>query len=503
MILFGATGDLAKRKLIPALYDMYRGKLLAPDFRVVGVDRVKMTDDEFRQLCKESLDASEEVKGIDAAVWEIFKNHFFYVNGDLTEATVYEDLAARLAVLEGIVDNKPHVNRLFYMSVPPFIFEPIVRYLAASKLSVRTANGEERPWYRHIIEKPFGNSLSTALHLNHLVTDAFGEHQIFRIDHYLGKETVQNILVFRAANAIFEPLWNRQHISHVQITASETVGVEQRGNYYDKAGVVRDMFQNHLFQLMALTAMELPTTMNARSVRDEKVKALRAVRPLLSSGVPSAVRAQYAAGTFKGAPCQGYREEPMVAPISTTPTFAAMKVHIDNGRWRGVPFFLRSGKRMHKRATEIAIHYRVPPYLMDGLVGLVPGTHVKPNVLVLRVQPDDGISLSFEAKVPGAALQLTPEIEVTSVNMDFAYANAFNTEASPAYETLLLDCMMGDATLFTRTDEVEVGWTITDPLLEYWEQNPPESMPTYAAGSWGPQESDELIGSEGFAWHNG
>ncbi len=499
LVLFGATGDLAKRKLIPALYDMFRSKLLAEDFRVIGVDRNPMTDDEFRELCWGALNESEEVKGIDAAVWGIFRQKFFFVSGDLTQRDVFTAVGVRLHELEGTSDGK-RANRLFYLSVPPVIFEPIVRHLDASGLSMRTESPASRPWSRIIVEKPFGHSLDTALELNKLVLGVLNEHQIFRIDHYLGKETVQNILVFRAANAIFEPLWNRTHIAHVQITAAETVGVELRGGYYEAAGVVRDMFQNHLLQLLALTAMELPTTMSAQNVRDEKVKALRAVRPLLARGIPDAVRAQYAAGELKGHPLPAYRGEPRVSPTSVTPTYAALRVMIDNGRWRGVPFYLRSGKRMAKRVSEISVQFRTPPYLMDGLVGAIPGQKVQPNVLTLRVQPDDGISLSFEAKIPGAAYALTPETEVTSVMMNFDYKDAFGAEMSPAYETLLLDCMIDDATLFTRSDEVETGWRITDPLLEYWEANPPESLPTYAAGSWGPRESDELLARDGFAW---
>jgi glucose-6-phosphate 1-dehydrogenase len=499
LVLFGATGDLAKRKLMACIYDLAQGKLIADDFRLLGSDREPMDDAAFRALVKKSVEQSDEVKGFSEEIWKELEPKIFYVHGDLTQDAAYRNLREKLDVIEKDTPADRR-NRLFYLSVPPFVFDPIVQHLSASGIAPKTQDGSVRPWTRVIIEKPFGHSLDTGLALNQLVLGAFREHQVFRIDHYLGKETVQNILVFRAANAIFEPLWNRQHISHVQITAAETVGVEQRGRYYEHAGVVRDMFQNHLLQLVALTAMELPTGMSASLVRDEKVKVLRSVRPLALDPAACSVRAQYDDGSIKGKDVPGYRKEPNVEPNSVTPTYAAIKFMVDNGRWRGVPFYVRSGKRLARRATEISVHFKVPPYLMDGLVGLTPGTPVAPNVLAMRVQPNDGITLRFEAKVPGAALQLTPEIEVASVDMDFNYAEAFHTEAAPAYETLLLDCMLGDATLFTRSDEVEIGWRITDPLLEHWERHPPAKMPSYAAGSWGPGEADELLHRDGFRW---
>jgi glucose-6-phosphate 1-dehydrogenase len=353
-----------------------------------------------------------------------------------------------------------------------------------------------------VVEKPFGHSLETACALNALVLSLFAEHQVYRIDHYLGKETVQNVLVLRFANSIFEPLWNRSHISHVQITAAEEVGVGTRGKYYEEAGVVRDMFQNHLMQLLALTAMEPPPSMTADAVRDEKVKVLKSVRWFTPQSIPEMwVRAQYDAGDVHGKPLPAYRQEPDVAPDSQTPTFAAARFHVDNWRWQGVPFFLRSGKHLAKRVSEIAVTFHSPPHLMFGGDEVQHGA-LQPNVLVMRVQPNEGVSLNFEVKVPGAAVAMTQHVEVAPVDMDFSYAEAFGETAAPAYETLLLDVMIGEATLFTRSDEVEAAWKIIDPVLNYWQENPANPMPTYPAGSWGPKEADDLIAECEAEWRN-
>jgi glucose-6-phosphate 1-dehydrogenase len=495
MIIFGGSGDLTRRKLIPALYQLACEKLLARNFAIVAVARDAANIDSFRTMLRESLGTSDEVHNIDDKVWSELSERISYVTGNFSEPDCYQRLAEALSAVEQKHGTR---NRLFYLAVPPSVFEPIIRNLTSSGLAPRTVDPKERPWVRLVVEKPYGRSLETARALNRFVLERFGEHQVYRIDHYLCKETVQNILVLRFANSIFEPLWNRNSISHVQITAAETVGVEKRGGYYEEAGVVRDMFQNHLLQLLTLTAMEPPVAIHADAVRDEKVKALKSVRWLTPETIPEAtVRAQYAEGVSKGAKVAGYRTEPNVAPASNTPTYAAVRLMIDNWRWQGVPFYLRSGKRMPKRVSEIAVAFKKPPYLMFGHK---TGAEIEPSTLIMRVQPNDGISLRFEVKVPGAARALSPDIEVAPVEMDFSYAEAFGEHATPAYGTLLLDAMIGNATLFARSDEVEAAWKVVDPLLDFWDKNPPKKMPTYAAGTWGPKEADDLVGEAGFRW---
>jgi glucose-6-phosphate 1-dehydrogenase len=496
LVIFGCAGDLAKRKLVPSVYELVRKHLADPEFRILGVGVESHDDASCRAFVRDALQKSEEVKRIDEDVFRRLAERIYWISGDLTGPQVYTQIAQRLASFEEKVPDAKK-NRLFYLSVPPFIFEPIVKHLKSSGLAPRTDSPKARPWRRVIVEKPFGRDLKSAEQLSKTVLDAFAEHQIYRIDHYVGKETVQNVLVFRSANAIFEALWSREHIASVQITAAETVGVEARAKYYESSGVVRDMFQNHLLQLVALTAMEPPAAATADAIRDEKVKILRALHPLVENGKAKGVRAQYAPGMLAGKPLVGYREEPDVSPTSTTPTYAALKVMVDNDRWRGVPFYVRSGKRMAKRHSEIAIQFKLPKKLMYEPC---PNETLAPNMLVLRVQPNDGVSLSFEVKVPGAAMELTPGIEVTPVDMDFSYASVFGSEVHPAYETLLLDCMIGDATLFTRTDEVEAAWKVVDPIIDLWEHSKDKDIPTYAAGSWGPKESDDFLAKDGFAW---
>ena len=499
MVIFGATGDLTKRKLFPALYSLAAEHLLAADFAVLAVGREMTENDQsFREKMRVALGESDEVKHFDDAVWQQLAQRVFYCGCTAGEPSGYDAIQTRLTEIE---QSRPEQerNRFFYLAVPPSVFEPIVRHLADSGLAPRHVDPQARPWARIVVEKPFGHSLETARALNALVLSLFAEHQVYRIDHFLGKETVQNVLVLRFANSIFEPLWNRRWISHVQITAAEAVGVEARGVYYEEAGVVRDMFQNHLMQLLALTAMEPPPSMTADAVRDEKVKVLRSVRWLTPETIPtSAVRAQYSAGAVKENLVASYRDEPDVARDSQTPTYAAARFFIDNWRWKDVPFYMRSGKRLAKRYSEIAIHFQSPPHLMFG--GEAGHRALQPNVLVLRVQPNEGVSLNFEVKVPGAAVALTQHLEVAPVDMDFSYTEAFGESSAPAYETLLLDVMIGEMTLFTRSDEVEAAWKIIDPLLNYWEEHPASPMPTYPAGSWGPAEADRLISLDGFRW---
>ncbi len=499
MVIFGATGDLTKRKLFPALYQLAAEHLLHPNFAVLAVGReTAETDATYRERIRAALVDSDEVKHFDDEVWKRLAARTFYAGGDASDEGAYTLIRKRLEDIEEARAD-PDRNRFFYLAVPPSVFETIVRHLSTSGLVPRHDNPKERPWARVVVEKPFGHSLETAKELNALVLSLFGEQQLYRIDHYLGKETVQNVLVFRFANTIFEPLWNRSHVAHVQITAAEEVGVETRGKYYEEAGVVRDMFQNHLLQLLALTAMEPPPAMTANGVRDEKVKVLKSIRWFSPESIPtSAVRAQYAPGMMKGKEVVGYRTEPDVAKDSQTPTFAAARFYIDNWRWQGVPFYLRSGKRLGKRVSEIAVQFHEPPHLMFGRGD--GRDRLQANTLVMRVQPNEGMSLSFEVKVPGAAVAMTQHVEVAPVEMDFTYAEAFGETAAPAYETLLLDVMIGEMTLFLRSDEVEAAWKIIDPLLCFWEEHPQEHMPTYPAGSWGPKDADQLIAADGARW---
>jgi len=492
VVIFGAAGDLARRKLFPALFHLQGDGLLHPDFAMVGVGREAMTDDTFRQMVYESArdaDDPSPAGEIDDEAWGRFGHRLSYVQGDFTASSTYAAIGERLTAIESAREHSD--GRLFYLAIPPTIYAKTITHLEQSGIAERVDRRSTRPWVRVLIEKPFGRDLESAKKLNCIVRKAFAEHQVYRIDHYLGKETVQNLMVFRFANSIFEPVWNRHHIQHVQITAAETVGVEHRAGYYEDAGVVRDMFQNHLLQLMCLTAMEPPVAFQADAVRDEKTKILRAIRRFSAAEMHDySVRGQYGPATIKGVGVPGYREEPDVDPQSDTPTWAALRLLVDNWRWQGVPFFLRSGKRMERRVTEIAVRFREPPHLMFQ----DHDKTITPNVIAIRVQPEEGISLSFDIKVPGVGVRMT------AAKMDFSYAGAFGEATHSAYETLLLDCMVGDATLFTRGDAVEAAWEVVDPVIEAWSDKDPEHFPNYAAGSWGPAIADEFIARDGARW---
>jgi glucose-6-phosphate 1-dehydrogenase len=485
MVIFGATGDLTKRKLIPALYNLIVHGLLPEAFAVVGVGRSELSDEEFRKRMEKDLKefATEE---IDPKKLKWLSSRLRYVVVDPAKPKTFKDLADALAAVDE--ERGTAGNYLFYLAVPPSIFEEYVDRLGETGLMKET--GES--WRRVIIEKPFGHDLDSARALNRKLREILEERQIFRIDHYLGKETVQNIMAFRFANGIFEPIWNRRYIDHVQITVAETVGVEERAGYYEEAGALRDMVQNHMFQLLALIAMEPPVSFAADTVRDERVKVLSAIRPLSPEDVlHSAVRGQYGEGVSDDKAVPAYRAENGVAPASNVETFAALELFVDNWRWADVPFYLRTGKRLPKRASEIAIQFKPAPLM---LFRDTPIEKLNANLLVLHIQPDEGISLRFEGKVPGPAMRLG------TVRMAFQYEDYFGRQAQTGYETLLYDCMLGDSTLFHRSDMVEAGWCVVTPILDVWKALTPRNFPNYAAGSWGPKEADELIQKGGRTW---
>jgi glucose-6-phosphate 1-dehydrogenase len=487
LTIFGASGDLTRRKLMPALYNLARENRLPERFVVVGYGRSEMSQDAFRDAMREGVQEFSRTGLGDESVWRRFAANLYYVQGDYEEPAAYRGLAE---FLDGF-DHGSRVLpvRIFYLAIPPELYGTVVERLATLGLAPRESNTEPRS--RVIIEKPFGVDFETARELNRRVHDVLDERQVYRIDHYLGKETVQNIMVFRFANAVFEPIWNRRYVDHVQITAAETVGVEGRGGYYERAGVVRDMFQNHLLQVLCLTAMEPPVTFSAEQVRDEKIKLLRAVRPIDVRGVPqSAVAGQYGAGNTKGEKVPGYREESGVSAHSITVTYAAIKFFVDNWRWEGVPFYLRSGKRLTKRVTEVAIEFKRPPLLLFKSCADV----LAPNVLVIRIQPDEGVSLTFEVKTPG------PEICVSALSLDFKYEQAFGNSSPEAYETLLEDCIEGDSTLYTRHDWVEQAWVLMDPIIQSFADLPSGYFPNYDAGSWGPADADRFMERDVRRW---
>jgi glucose-6-phosphate 1-dehydrogenase len=482
LVIFGASGDLTRRKLLPALYHLSRAQHLPARFVVIGVARSEMTDEQFREQFHGSLKEFGDVPTPDD-VSAALARRLFYVQGEMDDAALYETLAAKLKTC-GAPDGV-----LFYLAVPPTVYGTIADRLAAGHLTEpQSADG----WRRVIVEKPFGTDLDSAKALNQRLHKYLDESQIFRIDHYLGKETVQNLLVFRFANGMFEPVWNRRYIDHVQITAAETVGVEQRAAYYEGAGALRDMVQNHLMQVLALVAMEPPITFSAESVRDRKLDVILSMQPFVLNGdADHVVRAQYAGGWVNGAPVPGYREEAGVSPESTTETYIALRAYLDSWRWAGVPFYIRTGKRLPKRTTEIAIQFRKPPLHIFSRVSSTP---ISPNLLIVNVQPDEGISVRFEAKLPGTRMQLAP------VMMNFRYGSAFGRPVPEAYETLLLDAMLGDATLYARHDFVEASWALVTPIHHAWASTQAKAPATYEAGEWGPREADELIAADGRRW---
>lgn len=485
LVIFGASGDLTRRKLIPALWSLFQGRVLPEPFAIIGVARTEMSHDVFRKRMSEAVTAFARLQPPSAQVWQRFADSLFYCGGDPGNPGLYGRLSDLLRQVER--ETGTAGNRLFYCATPPSLYPTLVTQLGAAGL-----NREDAGWTRIIIEKPFGRDLASAHELNRIVAQVFREEQVYRIDHYLGKETVQNILVFRFANGIFEPLWNRAHVDHVQITVSESLGVEGRGAYYEEAGALRDMIQNHLLQLLCLVAMEPPVTFDANPVRDEKTKVLRAIRPIEREGVDQvAVRGQYGPGWVEGARVPGYREEAGVAADSRSETYAALKLLVDNWRWAGVPFYLRTGKRLPKRTTEIAVQFRRTPHL---LFRRDPASEVEPNLLTLRIQPDEGIALTFGAKLPG------PELGIRSVTMDFRYGAAFGGQPPEAYERLLLDAIHGDATLYARGDWVDAAWQLLTPLLEAWAKGPNPKFPNYEAGTWGPQEAEAFIEGDGRRW---
>jgi glucose-6-phosphate 1-dehydrogenase len=482
LVLFGAAGDLTKRKLIPALFNLVKAKLLPDNFAVVGVSVDDLTVEAFRSQVGEFLPANES--GSDDLEW--FRRRLFYERGDFGDPNTFSKLQERLAAVD--LEQHTEGNYLFYLATAPKFFGQIVQQLGRSGLSTQ----EDGHWRRVVIEKPFGNDLDSAKALNREIKSVLQENQIYRIDHYLGKETVQNIMVFRFDNAIFEPIWNRRYIDHVQITNAETVGVERRGGYFDNTGTLRDMVPNHVMQLLSLTAMESPVSFHADAVRDEQAKVLHSIQPLNSDGVlQRSVRGQYGEGTMGAEKAYSYRSEPGVAPESRTETFVALKLNIDNWRWAGVPFYFRTGKRLARRHTEIAIQFKRMPF---ELFRNTPFHKLHTNTLVIQIQPVEGISLSFGAKIPGALLR------VGSVDMSFEYSKYFGADANTGYEVLLYDCMIGDATLFQRADMVEAGWTVVDPVLDVWTALPPRKFPNYASGSWGPAEADRLMQLDDRQW---
>jgi len=485
MVIFGASGDLAHRKLIPALYSLAHDGLLPPYFTIIGVAFSDFTTESFRADMRKAVDEHARYRPINETVWKSLADHMFYVQGDFKNPETYKKLKTLIETSDR--EHGTQKNHFYYLSTAPSQFESITEQLKACGLS------QGDGWERVVVEKPFGHDLASARELNSHLRKIWSERDIYRIDHYLGKETVQNILVLRFANGIFEPVWRNQFIDHVQITVAETLGVGNRTQYYEEAGAARDMMQNHMMQLLALVAMEAPISLNAEQIRNEKVKVLQALRPMNARDVAAnTARAQYARGFMNGELVKGYREEEKVAQDSNTETFACIKLAIESWRWSGVPFYLRHGKRLAKKGTEISVFFKKSPGILFNAAD--SETPVDYNVLTIRVQPDDGVSLRMEAKVPGQSLQ------IQSVKMDFRFGSEFGGSSPEAYERLLLDTMLGDPTLFIRHDEAEQSWIFFDPILNAWAEQGSKFMPTYAAGTWGPREAEELLLKEGRKW---
>jgi glucose-6-phosphate 1-dehydrogenase len=493
MVICGATGDLTERKLAPALYNTLLGGFLPSEFTVVGFARRDLSDDDFRAHLLSGINRFSRNRPAKPAIWESFARGIEYHRGDLDDPAAYAELAKRLDRIDR--DRGTMGNRLFYLAVPPSLYPEIVSQLDRAGLAgsgEARRSGSRRGWTRVIVEKPFGYDVESARTLNHVIAEVFDEEQVYRIDHYLGKETVQNLAVFRFGNGLFEPIWNRRYIDSVQITVAETVGVEGRGDFYDATGALRDIVQNHALQLMAMFAIEPPVEFAAEDLRDEKLKVLRGVKPMRPQDVAAnVIRGQYVSGWVEGERVPSYRDAAEVAPDSETETFVALKLAIDSWRWAGVPFYIRTGKALPSRVTEISVQFKRAPLALFERAG-VGG--IDPNVLAIRVQPDEGILLRFGAKVPGQGLQ------IRNVNMDFRYGSSFAVDSPDAYETLLLDAMIGDASLFTRDDEVERAWEILQPILDAWGAGAGGPLHFYGAGTWGPPAADELLERDGRAW---